>query len=76
MPGTKTSVWLGEDLITRWKASGLSLTDLVRRGLDADATNPAPLVTLTEDATAGITAAVTAAVREEFDRERRRAGLD
>ena len=35
MPGTKTSVWLSEDLATRWKASGLSLTEIVRRGLDA-----------------------------------------
>lgn len=35
MPGTKTSVWLSEDLAARWKSSGLSLTEIVRRGLDA-----------------------------------------
>ena len=37
MAGTKSSVWLSEDLYTRWKDSGLSLTELVRRGLDAAA---------------------------------------
>jgi hypothetical protein len=35
MPGTKTSVWLGEDLRQRWKASKLSLTEIVSLGLDA-----------------------------------------
>jgi hypothetical protein len=76
MPGTKTSVWLGEDLVKRWKDSGLSLTDLVRRGLDANATNPAPLVALTEEAITAVADAARSAVREEFDRERRRAGIE
>ena len=41
MPGTKTSVWLGESEHARWKASGLSLTEIVRAGLDAiDARRP------------------------------------
>lgn len=35
MPGTKTSVWLGEEEHARWKASGLSLTEIVKRGLIA-----------------------------------------
>ena len=35
MPGTKTSVWLGESEHARWKASGLSLTEIVKAGLDA-----------------------------------------
>ena len=54
MPGIKTSVWLGEDQYARWKASGLSLTEIVRRGLDA----PDPQE-------AGV-AAVRDAVREEL----------
>lgn len=36
MPGTKTSVWLRDDQVTRWKASKLSLTEIVDRGLDAE----------------------------------------
>lgn len=35
MAGTKTSVWLPDDLHSKWKDSGLSLTEIVRRGLDA-----------------------------------------
>jgi hypothetical protein len=35
MPGIKTSVWLGEEQHTQWKASGLSLTEIVKRGLAA-----------------------------------------
>lgn len=35
MPGTKTSVWLGESEHARWKASQLSLTEIVKAGLDA-----------------------------------------
>ena len=35
MAGTKTSVWLSEDLHSRWKDSRLSLTEIVKRGLDA-----------------------------------------
>ena len=35
MTGTKTSVWLGEDLHSQWKASGDSLTEIVKRGLVA-----------------------------------------
>lgn len=42
MPGTKTSVWLGEADHARWKASGLSLTDIVRAGLDAIEAPQAP----------------------------------
>jgi post-segregation antitoxin (ccd killing protein) len=34
--GSKTSVYLPDDLTERWKASGLSLTEIVRRGLDAE----------------------------------------
>jgi hypothetical protein len=33
MPGTKTSVWLGEEQYAQWKASGDSLTEIVKRGL-------------------------------------------
>jgi hypothetical protein len=35
MPGIKTSVWLGEEQHAQWKASGLSLTEIVKRGLAA-----------------------------------------
>jgi hypothetical protein len=35
MAGKKTSVWLGEDELAEWKASGVSLTDIVKRGLAA-----------------------------------------
>lgn len=35
MPGTKTSVWLGEEQYEQWKASGESLTEIVKRGLAA-----------------------------------------
>jgi hypothetical protein len=35
MPGTKTSVWLGEEQYAQWKASGDSLTEIVKRGLAA-----------------------------------------
>jgi hypothetical protein len=30
----KTSVWLSDELTERWKASGLTLSELIRRGLD------------------------------------------
>jgi predicted GIY-YIG superfamily endonuclease len=43
--GIKTSVWLGKDLRARWKASELSLTEIVKLGLDAAeraAKQPAP----------------------------------
>jgi hypothetical protein len=56
MTGTKTSVWLGEDLAARWKASGLSLTELVRRGVAASET--ARPGTLTEDTIAAVAQAV------------------
>jgi hypothetical protein len=32
----KTSVWLSADLDARWRASGLPLSELVRRGLERD----------------------------------------
>jgi len=35
MAGTKTSVWLGEEQYAQWKASGDSLTEIVKRGLAA-----------------------------------------
>jgi hypothetical protein len=54
MPGTKTSVWLGETEHARWKASGVSLTEIVKRGLDA----PDP-----QEAGA---AEIRAAIREEL----------
>lgn len=54
MPGTKTSVWLRDDQIARWKASKLSLTELVERGLSA----PDP-----QEAAA---AAIRAAIGEEI----------
>jgi hypothetical protein len=31
----KTSVYLNDDIVERWKATGVSLAELVRRGLDA-----------------------------------------
>jgi hypothetical protein len=31
----KTSVWLSEELAQRWHDSGMSLSELVKRGLDA-----------------------------------------
>lgn len=31
----KTSVYLPADLLARWKASGLPLSEIIRRGLDA-----------------------------------------
>jgi hypothetical protein len=76
MAGTKTSVWLGEDLIAQWKASGLSLTELVRRGLATTNPQPPQAVTLTGEAVTEITTAVAETVREEFGRERRRAEFD
>jgi hypothetical protein len=33
MAGKKTSVWLGQAELDEWKASGFSLTDIVKRGL-------------------------------------------
>jgi hypothetical protein len=39
----KTSVSLPLDLIERWHASGLSLPEIVRRGLDATAPEPHPV---------------------------------
>jgi hypothetical protein len=43
MPGAKTSVWLGEEQVKAWKASGLSLTEIVKRGLTAlDLDDPGP----------------------------------
>lgn len=38
--GTKTSIWLPDDLAKRWKASEASLAELVRRGLDAGDPEP------------------------------------
>ena len=35
--GKKTSVWLSDDLLAGWHASGLHLGELVRRGLEMDA---------------------------------------
>jgi hypothetical protein len=31
----KTSIWLPDDLVEPWKATGVSLAELVRRGIDA-----------------------------------------
>lgn len=33
--GLKTSVYLSDDLLKRWRASSLSLSELIRRSLDA-----------------------------------------
>ena len=60
MPGAKTSVWLGEEQVKAWKASGLSLTEIVKLGLAA-LDLPAP-----DQPEAG-TEAIRAAIREEFD---------
>lgn len=35
--GKKTSVWLSDDLLAGWHASGLHLGELVRRGLEMGA---------------------------------------
>ena len=35
--GRKTSVWLSDDLEAAWRASGLPLAELVRRGLGLEA---------------------------------------
>ena len=35
--GKKSSVWLSSDLVAGWKASGLPLAELVRRGLEMGA---------------------------------------
>lgn len=43
MPGIKTSVWLGEDLHAQWKASGDSLTEIVKRGLAASGESDRPV---------------------------------
>ena len=60
MPGAKTSVWLGEEQVKAWKASGLSLTEIVKRGLAAlDLAAPDPQQDSTE--------AIRAAIREELD---------
>lgn len=39
MSGTKTSVWLGEEQHAQWKASGDSLTTIIKRGLAAPKTD-------------------------------------
>jgi hypothetical protein len=71
MPGTKTSVWLSEDLAARWKASGLSLTEIVRRGLDAtdpqDAATAEDRAALREELAAN-NEDVRRIVREELER--------
>jgi hypothetical protein len=54
MAGTKSSVWLSEDLHDRWKDSRLSLTEIVRRGLDA------------ADPEAAAAEAIRAMIREEL----------
>jgi hypothetical protein len=60
MPGAKTSVWLGEEQVSQWKASGLSLTEIVKRGLAAlDLAAPDP-----QEASID---AIRAAIREELD---------
>ena len=48
--GTKTSVYLSDDLAARWRGSQLSLGELIRRGLD----------------TAGIEDIVRRVIREEL----------
>ena len=55
MPGTKTSVWLGEELHAQWKAGGESLTEIVKRGL---ATKP--------ESGTPVTAAEVRELREEL----------
>lgn len=71
MPGTKTSVWLGEADHARWKASGLSLTEIVRAGLDAiEAPQPAAgddRAVLREELAATETR-ILSGVREELER--------
>jgi hypothetical protein len=57
MPGTKTSVWLGEELHAQWKAGGESLTEIVKRGL---ATKP-------ESGESATAAEVREIVRDELD---------
>jgi hypothetical protein len=42
MAGTKTSVWLGEEQHAQWKASGESLTEIVKRGLATRAPEGTP----------------------------------
>lgn len=55
MPGTKTSVWLGEEQHEQWKASGKSLTEIVKAGLAAlgldapDTGRPATLAEIREE---------------------------
>jgi hypothetical protein len=36
----KTSVWLDDETAAEWKASGLALAELVKRGLKADEPEP------------------------------------
>jgi hypothetical protein len=59
MTGVKTSIWLKPESHERWKATGLSLADVVDRGLDAG--EPDPL----EDKIERVTRRV---VREELER--------
>jgi hypothetical protein len=40
MTGVKTSIWLKPESHERWKATGLSLADIVDRGLDAGEPDP------------------------------------
>lgn len=71
MTGTKTSVWLGEDLAARWKASGLSLTQIVRLGLDAadrQEAAPADDRTALREELAANNEDVRRVVREELER--------
>lgn len=46
MPGIKTSVWLGETEHAQWKASGKSLTEIVKAGLATIGGAPADPVTV------------------------------
>ena len=54
MPGRKTSVWLSEEQVAWWKASGLSLTEIFERGRMAPDTGEASA------------AAIRAAIGEEI----------
>lgn len=71
MPGTKTSVWLGEEQVTQWKASGLSLTEIVRRGLaapDPQEAGAAEIRAVIREELAAAEDQIRRVVREELER--------
>jgi len=71
MPGIKTSVWLTEDQHAQWKASKLSLTEIVGRGLAAPDPREAAAAAAREavrEELAANNAEVRRIVREEIER--------